>query len=301
MCAEGVIEYRGKAAFRLNQAYLNATGVIRMIGKNLIRSRGLMIAIAVIALMTLTAGVAAAAANKAKNIEAVGGVGVVALSPGGTVESKFRINKKTGEIKSVKIKTVGEVVGGAIGAVTNCEEKGKHSAGACAAVEAILIGSSVLSIHASTATLKVIAQPNPFLLVGTVRGSLKAKLTLTALGGEELVGSAKLRIRNTALPSVYGCLVGVDIVGNPIFDVIQVCIDAPGPNSFLFPVAGGPPAGPVMASVELHVTDTGRFNVASDMTEMKGKLSVTVDFVGGVASGPIFITKGQATFAHDHD
>ncbi|MCH8229750.1 MAG: hypothetical protein IIA53_05415, partial [Chloroflexi bacterium] len=119
-------EHPGETALRLNPAYLNATGVIRMIVKNLIRSRGLMIAIAVIALMTLTAGVAAAASMKAK-FDAAGSVSSVGLEFGAVVDSKFKI--KHGEIKSIKIKTIGESVGGDLTSTSNCT-------GACAGLNA---------------------------------------------------------------------------------------------------------------------------------------------------------------------
>ncbi|MCH7971363.1 MAG: hypothetical protein IH960_10060, partial [Chloroflexi bacterium] len=104
-CAEGVIEYHGKMALRLNPADLNATGVIRMIVKNMIPKRSVMIAVVVIALMTLTAGVAVAASMKAKNIEAGGIVVVVTITPGSTVETKFKTSGPDGDIKLVKINT----------------------------------------------------------------------------------------------------------------------------------------------------------------------------------------------------
>ncbi|MCH7984431.1 MAG: hypothetical protein IIC28_10735 [Chloroflexi bacterium] len=277
-----------------------------MIGKKYLHNRGLMIAIAVIALMTLTAGTAVAASMKAKNIEAVGGVGEVGLDLGGTVDSKFKI--KDGVIKSVKIKTVGEGFGGLIGAVINCEEKGSHSAGACTKAGDILNGAGVLSTHTSTAKLKVISH-TPGALVGTLKGKLKADLTIAGANGEVLTGTAQLKIRSTDIPSVYSCLLGIDLdllpAIVPVFGLIQTCVDSPGPNALgIYHVLSGtypldPAAGPVLVPVVLHVVDTGKFKVESDETEMKGKISVTVNSVGGVTTGPILITKTKAEFGDD--
>ena len=100
-----------------------------MTGKNLLRKRGVLITLAVVALMALTAGTVVAAATKSHKVEAVGGVVGVGLNIGGTVESDFKI--KDGVIKSVKIETDGEGFGGGIVAMTACTEKGKHSVGAC--------------------------------------------------------------------------------------------------------------------------------------------------------------------------
>ncbi|MCZ6855390.1 MAG: hypothetical protein O7G86_15875, partial [Gammaproteobacteria bacterium] len=143
-------------AFRLLPANMIAIGDIGMMAKILVRRRIAMIAVAVIALMTITAGTAVAAASKAK-FEADGVVGLVGLAPGGTVESKFKI-KKNGDIKHVKIHTVGEFVGGVITSVDPCKERGKHSGGSCALTTAALLGGTVLSIHESSAKLKVTAQ-----------------------------------------------------------------------------------------------------------------------------------------------
>lgn len=293
---------------QVEPADLNATGVFVMIAKNLLKNRVVMIAVAIIALTTLTAGTAAAAANKAKNIEAEGGVSFVGLVPGATVESAFKIAKKSGDIKHVKITTNGESVGGMIAVMTACDEKSEHSAGACDAAGDILNGGGVLSIHSSSAKLKVTQQPalyfgvGPQVIYGTLKGRLNAALEITGANGELLSGFANLKIRSTALESAYGCMLGVDDdFVTPVWGLIQACIDSPGPNAlshYLDPTLG---TGPVMVPVELHIKDTGMFKVTSDMTEMKGKLSVTVDSVGGSASGVILITKGQATFAHDHD
>lgn len=278
-----------------------------MIGKNLIRKRSVLIAVAVIALMTLTAGTAVAGARQATHVEAFGEVDFVGLTPGGTVGSKFN-TKRNGDIRTVKIKTVGEFVSGTIVAMTACDEKGKHSEGACDAADAILDGGGVLSVHSSSVKLKVTQQPalyfgvGPEVIYGTLKGRLNATFDIIGGNGEVLSGSAKLKIRSTALESAYGCLLGVDDdLVSPVFGLIQACIDSPGPNALSHYLDPTPGTGPVMVPVELHVKDTGRFKVASDMTQMKGKLSVTVDSVGGVATGAILITKGRATFAHDHD
>ena len=303
-------KHQGRAANRLVPADLYATGVVEMIAKKLMRKRGVMIAIAVIALMTLTAGVAAAASNKAHRIEAVGGVGLVTLTPGGTVGSEFKI-KKNDDIKSVKISTIGEVVVGATGVMTKCKEKGKHSAGACDHVDDILTGGSVISMHSSSAKLKVSQQPAPYLgfgpevIWGTLKGKLEATITITGSNLEVLSGPATLKIRSSDLESAYGCLLGVDNdLVTPVFGTIQDCIDSPGPNALSHYLDPTPGTGPVMVPVELHVVDTGKFEVASGVTEMKGKLKVIVDKLPdglGGTSGMILISKGKAEFAGDHD
>jgi hypothetical protein len=95
--------------------------------------------------------------------------------------------------------------------------------------------------------------------------------------------------------------------GAPIFGPIALCIASPGPNAFgiyLGDVVGDgsgvypldPTAGPVLVAPELHVVDTGKFDVRSDQTRMKGRISVTVDSSGGVTTGPILITKSEAEF-----
>ena len=277
-----------------------------MIGKNRLHKRSVMIAVAVIALMTLTAGTAVAASMKAKKIEASGGVGIVGLDLGGTVDSKFKM--KDGVIKSVKITTVGEGFGGLIGAVTACEEKGEHSGGACSATADILNGAIVRSTHTSKVKLDVISH-NPGTIRGTLKGSLKADLTIIGANTEILTGTANLKIRSSGSPSAYSCLLGVDAGSLPtivlVWGLIQSCIDSSGSNAFgVFDVGSGtypfnPTAGPVLVPVELHVVDTGKFKVESGVTEMKGKISVTVNSVGGLTTGPISITNTKAEFGDD--
>jgi hypothetical protein len=308
-----------------------------MFGKKYMYKRSVMIAVAVIALMTLTAGVAAAASMKAHKIAASGEVTEVGLRLGSTVGSKFKI--KDDIIKSVKITTVGEYVEGDISDWINCEEKGKHGEGACAKALAILDGADVDSTHTSKAKFDVIAHLPPGAvgandaLMGTLKGSLKAALTITGANAEELTGKAKLKIRSVeGAPSIYQCLIGVDpaIFGTPadpapMFGDIQDCIDSPGPNAlglFVPPVGpyapfapfggtyidlvGNPidgPAngfGPVLVPVVLHVEDNGTFTVKSDDSKIKGKISVTVHSTAGDLTGStLSISKTKATFAAD--
>lgn len=281
-------------------------------------NRALMIAIAVVALMTLTAGVAAAASMKAHKIEAVGGIGLVGLAPGGTVESKFHIDKKTGDLKSVKIRTIGETVGGLIGAVTACEPKGKHSGGACIQLGELLVGSTgstVLSIHESSATLRVsgpIHEYHPFVPIpvisGNLKGSLKATMNIYGANGEILTGKGSLKIKSSELESSYGCLLNVTEdeelpAGHPDkyspnFGTIEMCMAAPGPNPLVIGTLAEGPYSPVLVPVELHVVDTGKFDVKSDVSKLKGSLMVSVDTSPfGPTSGLISITKGKAEFA----
>lgn len=273
-----------------------------MLSKRLIYKRGVMIALAVVALMTLTAGVAAAASNEARKIEAIGGVGGVGLNLGGTVGSHFKITD--GVINKVKITTVGEGFGGLIGAVTACEQKGEHGEGACDSAGDILNGALIESTHKSKATLNVLfINEVTQTLVGTLKGSLKADLRITGANLEVLDGHANLKINSGVGPSAYNCLVGVDFLGSPIWGLIQTCVDSPGPNALgVFDVSSrtyplDPTAGPVLVPVELHVVDTGKFHVKNDSGKIEGKISVTVDSVGGVASGVIVISEGEATFS----
>jgi hypothetical protein len=286
-----------------------------MLGKKLIYNRGVMIAFAVVALMTLTAGVAAAASAKAK-FEATGIVGSVGLAPGGTVESDFKI-AKDGSIKHIEIHTVGEAVGGVVTSVDPCEENGKHSTGACDAVDAALLGSTVISVHESSAKLKVVAGPfpNPALgsfaesISGTLKGRLKAEMaTESADTTQLLTGTGNLKVRSTeGTVSTYGCLLVLYMATPPdpnsivpIFGPISKCIDNPGPNPLTISVDPSFES-PVMVPVDLHVTDTGMFEVSDESIAIKGKLKVVVDStLGGTTTGTIEITKGKAKITHDH-
>ena len=292
-CAEGMNGHSARAAISFFPANLNATGDVGMIGKNLIPKRGVMIAVAVIALMTLTAGVAAAASMKAK-FDAAGSVSSVGLEFGAVVDSKFKI--KHGDIKSIKIKTIGESVGGDLTSTSNCT-------GACAELDAALLGD-VTSVHESKVTLKVTFQPGdhpdfPHLagievIGGNLRGKLKAKLTISGSEGD-LTGKANLKIKGTAT-SYYACLVGAG------FGTIQDCIDAPGPHSFAVQLTGGPAVGPVLIPIDLHVKDSGNFKVENESTKITGKIVVTVDDVIPLvvpATGVITVTKGKAKFSID--
>ena len=262
-----------------------------MFGKKYLHNRGLMIAIAVIALMTLTAGTAVAASMKAK-FSAAGAVSSV--SPGGTVESEFKI--KNGEIKSIKIHTTGEGVGGELTSVFDCT-------GECTAAGDALLGS-ISSTHESRVRLKVTYQPAPHPLAvvtgfeylatfevvgGDLRGKLKAVLTVIGSEGT-LVGKAKLKIAGTST-SYYACLTAAPSATPPFgFGPIAVCASELGAA-----------AGAILVPIDLHVEDTGNFKVKNEFAKVTGKISVVVDnvFPLGPVTGPISVTKGKATFSAD--
>jgi len=290
-----------------------------MLGKRLIYKRGVTIAIAVIALMTLTAGVAAAASAKAKNVEVDGGIGLVTLDLGSTVNSKFKTDKATGAIKSVQIKTGGELIFGQLGLVDllTCVEKGKHSDGACLMADAALSGAGIQSSHNSTARLNDIVYQDEYVLVGSLKGSLKADLQVSSLTGDVLTGKTKLKIASSAAPSTYVCIYGVDPSQNPVQAPLQACQDAKGKQElgvyvvtplgpvYIDPATGLPDpdskAGPILVPVDLHVLDTGTFSVSSSPAKIKGKIAVSVDTnpVPGSVQGVISITDTRATFAVD--
>ena len=250
---------------------------------NLIRKRGVMIAIAVVALLTLTAGVAAASSNKA-TFKANGVVQAIGLFHGSSVDSTFNVNKK-GKIKSVDIHTVNEFFQGAITDVTKCKEAKKNTAPVCGDLATLLTTGSVFSLHTSDARLRVTKQPHPYsdaipveVITGRLRGNLVANFTLAdgAVGGV-----AGLKIRGK-MPASYACVVG-GTPAAPVFGPIVACQFGPG----------------LLVPFELHVKDTGRFTVNGVDSEIKGKLTVRVDSdpINGV-SGTIKIQKGKAEFGH---
>lgn len=264
-----------------------------MLGKKMFYKRSVMIAFAVVALMTLTAGVAAAKANSVK-FDATGIVLEVGLVTGGTVDSTFEY-KKNGSIKSIEIVTSGEGVGGAITDVTECEKPGA----ACDELTTLLENNGVVSLHDSTATLKVEGgiQLHPTYAFEIVSGTLKGNLASTLVIGQpestpDLVGSTDLKIKSTANAS-YGCFDGT------WFTAITEC---EGEGTFGL--------SNVLIPVELHVKDTGKFAVSNAHLGggdvVTGKIKVVVDSVLDLmsptlfdTSGSIEIKKGRATFAAD--
>ena len=298
-CAEGVIHHHGNTVCKPNPAGLSTIGETEMLGKKFIYKRSVMIALTVFALMTLTAGVAAAASMKAK-FDALGTVDSVGFAGDATVVSKFKI--KNDLIKSINIHTNGEMVGGEITSVFNCT-------GECSMVDDALLNGIVSSTHESKAKLNVTFQPgihpfappptafthplwylNTFEVVGgDLKGSLKAKLDVEGSEGT-LSGKANLKIKSTAT-SYYAC--------------------ADGPPSAIPPFGLGPiahcadeawvAAGAILVPVELHVVDTGNFNVKNDSVKVSGKIAVTVNHPVPLApvGGSIEITKGKATFKVD--
>jgi hypothetical protein len=294
-----------------------------MIAKSLIRRRSVLIAVAVIALMTLTAGVAAAHSAKEK-FSANGVVGFVGLAPGGTVESKFRVTDE-GAIKSIKVRTIGEAVGGMITGVT-CKKDKRHGDGTCPLTTDLLTYGGVLSIHESSAKLKVTspayeivldeALPPAEVVNGTLKGKLKAELGIESADKTRLLtGTAKLNIKSTpGTESTYGCLLTLavnpyDPEGDllPIFGSLATCIAFPGPNPLTISPSPMPEdliVSPVMVPLVLFVTDKGEFTVSDDDAKLKGKLKVVVASGPAGTTGTIEITKGVGKYAiddHDHD
>lgn len=299
-----------------------------MIAKKLMRKRGVMIAVAVIALMTLTAGVAAAKANQVR-FSAQGSVVDVGLLLGSSVESDFKLGKHD-KIKRVTVTTVGEAVEGSLDAITKCKETGvkKHETGIlCPALETLLTPSSVFSVHDSTATLSVKQQEHAYapdfgilipVISGKLKGNLSGVLTIvgdTGAGGDVFIGEANLKIKTARGMSHYACLLGLDPTSalplplNLVWGEIGDCQDEPGPNTFglLHPALGyilttgapDPTAGPVLVPLELHVTDKGKFEVTGlgSGVVLSGELEVKVDSdpLSG-KSGSIKVTKGRAMF-----
>ena len=276
---------------------------------NMLKKRSVMIAIAVIALMTLTAGVAAATASSAK-FSAVGSVAAAGLDLGSSVESEFDIDGS--KIKSITITTVGEAVVGSIDLITRCTEDDKLSGTVCDDLDDLLAPSGVFSIHTSTAVLKVKRQEHLYapqfgipipVVSGTLKGELGGVLLINA-SGDTLVGTADLKIKSTGLSS-YACLIGIGTsTSGPLWGAIGACQADPGPNNLalIHPTFGylfDPDGGPVLVPLELHVLDTGVFEVVGVTTdvEINGNLSVSVDsspLMG--TTGRILITKGEVTF-----
>lgn len=299
-----------ETVFRPNPAGPSTIGENEMLRRKFMYKRSVMIAVAVIALMTLTAGVAAAASNSTK-FTAKGEVLGVGLPVGGTVKSDFSY-KSNGKIKSVVINTAGEQVGGAIFSV-KCSEHGKKGGEACTALKGILAPSGVLSVHSSTATLKVKKQPHPYevsfqaepveVISGSLKGELDANLGIGG-NGENFGGAVHLKIKGRKHTS-YGCLLGLAPSGQPapnhLFPVFGVIAQCEGVSGLELPVVdwtGIASASPVLVPLELHVTDTGKFTVYGDAgTVISGNLKVTVDSDPNTGtSGKIQIKKGKATF-----
>jgi hypothetical protein len=304
-CAEGVIHRLGKTVLRLSGQSVYHWRVNKL-GKRMFYKRSVMIALAMVALMTLTAGVAAAApAMKATDISASGLVGGVGLPEGGMVGSTFATDSE-GAITSVKIHTQGEAFGGGIFA-TGCDDTGKHNAGACTSVFGELGISPtsptfISSVHNSTATLSDVESgfymaPAPVLggfypipvIRGSLSGSLNASLTVnSSTNGDELTGKARMQIESDSTD--YACLTALG------FAPITACMAAPGMNEI--------GVDPVLIPVDLEVTDTGTFHVRSRTANISGDIEVTVVSVltfneftfepEPVTGGSIVITDAEA-------
>jgi hypothetical protein len=218
-----------------------------MVLSNLIKKRPIVVTIAVLALVVLSAGVVSAASAKAK-FDASGIVQNVGLAPGGSVESNFKYKKNGAELNKIEINTVGEAVAGFITEIPKCEEKGKHSEGVCDDVTDALLGNAIISVHSSSAVLKVTQQPAVVTLpligdVEVVKGKLKGELAaginvaeLPDLFPPTMTGTGSLKIRSTkGTESTYACL--ITILTNtpkvasshiPVFGPIAACEYATG-------------------------------------------------------------------------
>ena len=127
----------------------------------------------------------------------------------------------------------------------------------------------------------------------TLKRSLNADSKVSPIGGgEPLTGKAKLKINSTA-ESTYMCIVGINTSLEPIFASIQVCRDEKGKNELgFFDITEGfyldplelptivqdlkSKAGPILIPVDLHVVDSGKFDVKNGSTKIKGELVATV-------------------------
>jgi len=215
--------------------------------RNLIMKRPIVVTIAVLALVVLSAGVVSAASASAK-YKANGLVENVGLAPGGSVESNFIYKKNGVDLKKIEINTVGEAVAGFITEIPKCKEKGKHSEGVCDDVTDALLGNAIISVHSSSAVLKVTQQPTVVTLpligdVEVVKGKLKGELAaginvaeLPDLFPPTMTGTGSLKIRSTkGTESTYACL--ITILTNtptdassyiPVFGPLAACEFSPG-------------------------------------------------------------------------
>ena len=254
-----------------------------MLGKRMLYKRSVMIAVAVVALMTLSAGVAAADSLKARFTAQGTDISTVGLHPDfGNVEAEFKF--KGDDITSINIHTFNEVVSGSFGldAVTDCKEPKKNGDAVCDAVSAALDGMPITSIHESEAKLKVTVQPEfnpafaylgaPEVIVGTLKGKLNATLYVGAL-----TGTADLKIRSTA-PATYACF---DALGQITGGFVEID-NCQNPGFLLVPV-------------DLHVKDSGSSEVAGAGIELSGNIDVTVDSqLFAYTTGEVTIKKGKA-------
>ena len=259
-----------------------------MMGTKMFYKRGVVIAVAVVALMSLTAGVAAAATLKAINVSALGSVTSVGLAEGSTVKSKFSFDE-SGAISSVKIHTKGEVILGTIDAMTGCDPKKPKHVGVCPMVDELLSGGGVLSQHSSKATLTVVAADSiegiP-VLWGFLDGKLNANVNFTGGGGEEMSGKAKLHISSPGFTptdmSAYAC-----IGAGGIPTAIEACVADKGHNTFGLE--------PVIAPIVLNVVDTGKIKLNGSAGKLNGDLQVSVFSAPGTTIGGIALSDGKVT------
>jgi hypothetical protein len=169
-----------------------------------------MIVFAVVALMTLTAGVAAAAsAGNSAKFEARGVVLDVGLFHGASVTSIFNL-KKNGKIKSIDIHTVREYVAGAVTEVKKC--KGgeiEHStrlwrshliAHRCCRIQYAYFRRETESNKATTHIFGIFPVE---VVTGKLKGNLVAEFSLAGA----LLGEANLKISGKK-PSSYACVIG---------------------------------------------------------------------------------------------
>ena len=215
--------------------------------------------------------------------------------------AKFRIRR--GEIKSVVITTQNEFVAGVLGgpggnAVTECKDR--TNGDTCAALDGLLTGAFVSSLHTSTSRLTNVTESTVFVplpspagevileipvISGDLRGQLRGIFTISK-GTDAAVGSSSLKIKRGST-GTYACFAVTELGLMPQTSM-DSCIDQTGGQ--LLPIA-------------LDVIDRGSFNVGAgtgilaDIESIRGKVQVTAQSNGllGQFGGEITVIRSVAT------
>ncbi|MEX0762749.1 MAG: hypothetical protein WD208_09835 [Dehalococcoidia bacterium] len=266
--------------------------------------RWISIAPVVIAAVAISATASASGGASPATFYAVGDVAVVGFSTDPahptTSESKFVLGQY-GDIKSASITTYNEMVLGALGgpggssSVVQCQDRDRGAT--CDALDDMLTGAPVSSMHTSTADLEVqgegvIQAPDGaggVLDIPVVYGGLTGAIhgTFTLGSGEDIMhGESTLRIERGS-SGVYACF-----VSHPALGIV--------PSPFMEACTHG--LGGQMFPVSLDVVDSGRFKMSGGTGEfeaiqsLSGKIQVTVHIPSLVepTAGSILITGGRA-------
>lgn len=269
-------------------------------------------ALLVIALMISTVTIVSAHAAKSKAkfeaSAAVLGIGAGQIFVPGAefstdVKVKYKGRGEDRHIDRIVVKTTDEgVFGGYTTVHEGCVESGE--AGACATTSGLLSNQSILSLHDSRATLKLLAPPidlhpdpeiDRFIYFGSLEGKLRGEFFVGSVPG-----SAKLDINGTG---TYACF---DAFGEMLSGV-DACTKR----------GDGYAESNAFVPIELAVTDTGSFKIKTkpgqvvlgdrELRKMSGKLTVVVDAPGdpvGPPFGFIQITEAKAEYVsvipHEH-